>query len=65
MVSHLIYSLLTRYSRIPVYDESHPHAPIRGLLLVKDLILIDPSDEIPIATLLSFYGRRIQTVSLC
>lgn len=50
------------YSRIPIVDKKLKHDNVVGLLLVKDLILIDPSDEIPISTLLSFYGRNCQKV---
>lgn len=34
------------YSRIPVYEEDR--ANIVGLLLVKDLIFVDPSDKTPL-----------------
>jgi len=45
------------YSRIPCYDSKLKSDPTRGLLFVKDLILIDPKDAIPLNTLLKLYGR--------
>ena len=51
----------TGYTRIPICDgsESDPNSPIVGLLLTKDLMLVDPEDEIDIGLLLSFCGRDI------
>lgn len=62
----LDFSVLTSifksgYSRIPCYDKSKGNELV-GLLIVKDLILIDPSDEVPILTLLNFYGRGLPKV---
>lgn len=48
------------FSRIPCFDSSH--LPVRkcvGILLVKDLILLDPEDSIPVGTILNIYGREI------
>jgi len=45
------------YSRIPCYDSKRKSDPTLGLLFVKDLILIDPKDAIPLNTLLKLYGR--------
>jgi metal transporter CNNM len=50
------------YSRIPIYDETTPHHTIVGLLYVKDLILIDPEDAIPLLTIINFYGRETPRV---
>ena len=43
------------FSRIPVYEVSRDH--IIGLLFAKDLIFVDPSDEISIKTMLEIFGR--------
>eukprot|EP01024_Parvocaulis_polyphysoides_P010812 TRINITY_DN1379_c1_g2_i1.p1 TRINITY_DN1379_c1_g2~~TRINITY_DN1379_c1_g2_i1.p1 ORF type:complete len:503 (+),score=72.33 TRINITY_DN1379_c1_g2_i1:77-1510(+) len=50
----LIYK--SGYTRIPVYEgEQHN---IVGILFVKDLILVDPDDEIDIKTVLAFHGCK-------
>ena len=40
------------FTRIPVYDESRDN--IVGILYAKDLILVDPDDEVEISAVLSF-----------
>jgi metal transporter CNNM len=40
------------YTRIPVYEGSKDR--VRGMLYVKDLILVDPDDEISVETIISF-----------
>ena len=35
---------------------------IIGLLIVKDLLLLDPQDAIPISTILNLYGRPVTKV---
>lgn len=50
----------TGYSRIPIYEIS-PHNVI-GLLFVKDLIFIDPEDEIPIRSFIQIFGRGVHVV---
>eukprot|EP01051_Picozoa_sp_SAG22_P012085 SAG22_NODE_1226_length_5115_cov_1.930024_4_plen_428_part_00 len=54
----------TGYTRIPICDgsETDPQSPIVGLLLTKDLMLVDPEDEIEIRLLLSFCGRDITPI---
>ena len=42
------------YTRIPVYDGSKSN--IIGILYTKDLILIDPDDEVEIKAVLAFHG---------
>jgi metal transporter CNNM len=42
------------FTRIPVYEIDRQN--IVGILFTKDLILIDPDDEIEIAAVLSFHG---------
>mmetsp|Transcript_32513 Transcript_32513/g.103528 ORF Transcript_32513/g.103528 Transcript_32513/m.103528 type:complete len:554 (-) Transcript_32513:737-2398(-) len=49
------------FTRIPVYQNSRDN--IVGILFSKDLILVDPDDEIKVGTLLSFHGRYIQWVN--
>ena len=40
------------FTRIPVYEGTRQN--IVGILYVKDLILIDPDDEVEISAVLSF-----------
>lgn len=44
-------------SRIPVYSGSKDN--IVGIIIVKDLILVDEEDELPLETILHFYGRQV------
>lgn len=50
----------TGYSRIPVYEVSHSN--IIGLLFVKDLIFLDPEDEIPVKNFVQIFGRGLHVV---
>eukprot|EP00549_Striatella_unipunctata_P025861 CAMPEP_0118678026 /NCGR_PEP_ID=MMETSP0800-20121206/2971_1 /TAXON_ID=210618 ORGANISM="Striatella unipunctata, Strain CCMP2910" /NCGR_SAMPLE_ID=MMETSP0800 /ASSEMBLY_ACC=CAM_ASM_000638 /LENGTH=494 /DNA_ID=CAMNT_0006573799 /DNA_START=881 /DNA_END=2365 /DNA_ORIENTATION=+ len=50
----------TGYSRIPVYEVSLNN--IIGLLFVKDLIFVDPEDEIPIRSFVQIFGRGLHVV---
>lgn len=43
------------YSRIPVYEVSKNN--IIGLLFAKDLIFVDPADEISVKNLVQIFGR--------
>ncbi len=45
------------FSRIPCYDAKKKSDPTIGLLFVKDLIMIDPKDEIALNTIMKLYGR--------
>eukprot|EP01080_Neovahlkampfia_damariscottae_P002288 gene2288-2461_t len=47
-------------SRIPVYKKDINE--IVGLIFAKDLILVNPEDELPLSTVLTFYGREIVRV---
>ena len=40
------------FTRIPVYEHSREY--IKGILYVKDLILIDPDDEITLEAIVTF-----------
>lgn len=44
------------FTRIPVYSRKRDN--IIGVLYAKDLILVDPEDEIELTTILSFRGRH-------
>eukprot|EP00824_Muranothrix_gubernata_P012279 TRINITY_DN26138_c0_g1_i1.p1 TRINITY_DN26138_c0_g1~~TRINITY_DN26138_c0_g1_i1.p1 ORF type:complete len:584 (-),score=118.62 TRINITY_DN26138_c0_g1_i1:3-1754(-) len=48
------------HSRIPVYEGDR--GTISGLLFAKDLILVNPDDEIPIRSILSFHNRPLMKV---
>ena len=50
----------TGYSRIPVYEVSQSN--IIGLLFVKDLIFLDPEDEIPVKNFVQIFGRGLHIV---
>jgi Mg2+/Co2+ transporter CorC len=52
------------HTRVPVCDgdPNNPQTPIVGLMLTKDLMLVDPEDEVPITALLQFCGRDILAV---
>eukprot|EP01033_Poteriospumella_lacustris_P004271 gene4269-3050_t len=44
------------YSRIPVYDKDRND--IVSLILAKDLIFVDPEDDIPISNFVDMFGRK-------
>ncbi|EFC40934.1 CBS and cyclic nucleotide-binding domain-containing protein [Naegleria gruberi] len=48
------------HSRIPVFKGDKNN--IVGLLYVKDLILVNPDECLPISTILTFYGREVLKV---
>jgi len=50
----------TGHSRVPVFDGAATN--VSGVLFVKDLILLDPADEMPLRTLLHFYPRELRMV---
>lgn len=43
-------------SRVPVY-RGHRNS-IVGVIHAKDLILVDPEDDLPLSTIMTFYGRE-------
>ena len=43
------------YSRIPVFDQSRND--VVSILLVKDLIFVDPDDAIPLTNFISMFGK--------
>lgn len=49
------------YSRIPVY-RNNSKDNIMGLLMVKDLIFVDPEDETPVKHLVQIFGRSLHVV---
>lgn len=46
------------YSRIPIYDKGVDD--IVGLMLVKDLVFLDPNDRLPVRSFLRRFARHIQ-----
>ncbi|EFC38143.1 predicted protein [Naegleria gruberi] len=48
------------HSRIPVFKGDKNN--VVGLLYVKDLILVNPDECVPISTILTFYGREVLKV---
>ena len=48
------------FSRIPVYEGERSN--IVGLLLAKDLIILNPDDNTPLAAILSLYSRNVPRV---
>ena len=52
------------HTRVPVCDGDplNPNSAIVGLMLTKDLMLVDPDDELSISALLQFCGRDILAV---
>ena len=49
------------YTRIPVYHNRRDC--IVGIVFTKDLILVDPNDEIPVASILPFCSRPLNAAS--
>lgn len=48
------------FSRIPIYQEDRND--VIGLLLVKDLLFVDPEDDIPIKNFMTLFGRPLQSI---
>ena len=48
------------FTRIPVFESAQGN--IVGILYVKDLILLDPEDEIELKSLLTFHGKGVDFV---
>lgn len=58
---HTIVTIVKRgFSRIPVYDKSRRN--IIGLLMVKDLALVNPHSEVTLKSLLLFYKHPVISV---
>ena len=52
------------YSRIPVFsDNSNEDVEIVGILFVKELILLDPEDEIPVSSIINTFEHQILKVA--
>eukprot|EP01069_Polyplicarium_translucidae_P009676 Polyplicarium_translucidae@DN3332_c1_g2_i1.p1 len=49
------------FSRIPVFDRTKAQCVV-GMLMVKDLLLLDPTVEMPVRTLLQVFGRTVYVV---
>jgi len=50
----------TGYSRIPVYEISRNN--VIGVLFVKDLIFLDPEDNVPVRSFIQIFGRNVHLV---
>jgi metal transporter CNNM len=50
----------TGYSRIPVYEVTKSN--VIGLLFVKDLIFLDPEDDVPVKNFVQIFGRGLHIV---
>lgn len=48
------------FTRVPVYEGDPDH--IVGVLFVKDLIMVDPDDELELETIVNFRGRNAKYV---
>lgn len=48
------------YSRIPVFEKDRHD--IIGILLVKDLIFVDPDDETPVRNFIQIFGRNFHLI---
>mmetsp|Transcript_15239 Transcript_15239/g.40903 ORF Transcript_15239/g.40903 Transcript_15239/m.40903 type:complete len:754 (-) Transcript_15239:80-2341(-) len=48
------------HSRLPVYHGER--GQVQGVIFAKDLILVDPDDEMPVRSLLTFFGRDLLEV---
>ena len=48
------------YSRIPVYDGDRNN--ILHILFAKDLMFIDPDDNMPLAMVCEFYNNEVKIV---
>jgi len=52
------------YSRIPVFsNNSNEDVEIVGILFVKELILLDPEDEIPVSSIINTFEHQILKVA--
>jgi len=51
------------YSRIPVFSENPTEDDIIGIIFVKELILLDPEDEIPVSSIINTFEHQILKVA--
>lgn len=49
------------HSRVPIYRGDRTN--IVGMLFAKDLILLDPDDNVPVQTMLEFFHREVRHVA--
>lgn len=49
------------HSRIPVVHKVRGQETLAGMVLAKDLILLDPEDEIPVSTLVQLFEHKLVT----
>lgn len=57
----LLHIFKKGHSRIPVVHIVHGQETLAGMILAKDLILLDPEDEIPASTLVQLFEHKIVT----
>ena len=46
------------YSRFPVYDSTG----IKGIILTKDILCLDPLDEVNVGTFCEYFARPVEEV---
>lgn len=49
------------HSRVPIYSGDRTN--IVGMIFAKDLILLDPDDNVPVQTMLEFFNREVRHVA--
>uniref|UniRef100_A0A7S2ZMJ9 CNNM transmembrane domain-containing protein n=1 Tax=Rhodosorus marinus TaxID=101924 RepID=A0A7S2ZMJ9_9RHOD len=55
---NLLLVFQSGHSRIPVYERDRHN--ILGVLFAKDILLIDPEDNIPVSTVMNFFKRELK-----
>jgi len=55
----LLYIFKKGHSRIPVVHTVRGQEAVAGMVLAKDLILLDPEDEIPVSTLVQLFEHKL------
>jgi len=47
------------YSRIPVYEHADHRENLVGMILIQDLVLNDPADNLPVRAIVDYYNRKV------
>ncbi|KAH0479765.1 MAG: hypothetical protein KVP17_000156 [Porospora cf. gigantea B] len=50
------------FSRVPVLDMTNEEEPISGVLYVKDLLLVNPAEDVPITRIMKSFPRNVLVV---